>query len=105
MRTRRGMRAAKSGLCVTTTHGHAALAVELDDELVHLLAGVGVEVAGRLVGEEHARLHDERARQRHALLLAAGQLARAMGQAVAEADAIEQLLGARGRPRRATGRR
>jgi hypothetical protein len=42
----------------------------------HLDAQEGVERRQRLVEQQHARLGDERARQRHALLLAAGQLAR-----------------------------
>ena len=39
------------------------------------LAARRVEVAGRLVGEEQRRLGDDRARDRDALLLAAGELA------------------------------
>ena len=41
-----------------------------------LLGGLRVEVAGRLVGEDELGLVDERARDRHALLLSAGELAR-----------------------------
>ena len=37
-------------------------------------AGAVVEVAGRLVGDEDERVVHERARERHALLLAAGEL-------------------------------
>ncbi len=37
----------------------------------HLLAQVGVEVGQRLVEQERLRLDDQRAGQRHALLLAA----------------------------------
>ena len=40
------------------------------------LAGLGVEVAGRLVGHDHRRLADQRARDRDPLLLAARQLGR-----------------------------
>ena len=36
--------------------------------------GLGIEVAGRLVGQQQRRVVDERARDRHALLLAAGEL-------------------------------
>ena len=36
--------------------------------------GLGIEVAGRLVGQQQRRMVDERARHRHALLLAAGEL-------------------------------
>ena len=57
-----------------------------------LAAGGRVEVAGRLVGEHHARARDERAGDGDALLLAAGELGRAVGEAVAEADRLDQLL-------------
>ena len=42
----------------------------------HLLAQLGVEVGERLVEQQHARLDDERARKRDALLLAARELRR-----------------------------
>ena len=56
-----------------------------------LLRGRGVEVAGRLVGEDHRRLGGERARHGDALLLAAGELGRAVRAAVGERDRLEQL--------------
>jgi hypothetical protein len=59
-----------------------------------LLRGRRVEVAGRLVGEDHGGLGGERARHRDALLLAAGQLGRAVGAAVRERDRLEQPLDA-----------
>ena len=58
-------------------------------------AGVAVEVAGRLVGEDERRLGDERAGDRDALLLAARQLGRLVVEPVAEAEPLE-----RGRARR-----
>ena len=66
--------------------------------------GRGVEVAGRLVGEDHRGLGGERARHRDALLLAARQLGRAVGAAVGQRDGLEQALdaaAARHRGRRA----
>ena len=58
-------------------------ALDLD---LHLLAQVLVERAERLVEQQDIRIEDEPARQRHALLLAAGQFARvAIGEA-GEAD-------------------
>ena len=56
-------------------------------------AGVGVEVAGRLVGEQDARAIDQGAGDGGALHLAAGQLARLVLQAMPQADAVEQLRG------------
>ena len=42
---------------------------------LHLLAQLAVERAQRLVAQQHARLDHERAGERHALLLAARELA------------------------------
>ena len=53
-----------------------------------------VEGAGRLVGEQEARVVHERPRDGDALLLAARQLHGAMVGAVREADAAERLQGA-----------
>ena len=58
-------------------------------------AGRGVEVAGRLVGEDQRRARRGRAGDGDALLLAARKLRRVMGQAVAEADRFELGGGAR----------
>src|SRR5690606_31869368 len=72
----------------------AALAVELLEQLDDGLARAGVEVPGRLVGEQDLGLVDERARERDALLLPAGKLGRIMVEPIAEPDAAEQLRGA-----------
>ena len=51
----------------------------------------GVEVAGRLIGQQHQRPVDERPRDRHPLLLTAGQLVRQpLGLAI-QADQLEHL--------------
>jgi hypothetical protein len=77
-------------------HDGDALAVERIAEQRHdFLAGVAVEVAGRLVGEDQARLVDQRPGDRDALLLAAGN---AVGQRfgiLAEADLVEHDARAR----------
>ena len=60
--------------------------------------GVGrgaIEVAGRLVAEHQERIANQRAGDGGALLLAAGELAGTMIQAVAEADLCEQHSRAR----------
>ena len=59
---------------VTHEHGHALLG-EVDHHVEHLLDHLGVERRGRLVEEHDARVHAERAGDRDALLLAAGELA------------------------------
>ena len=56
-------------------------------------AGLGVEVAGRLVGEQDARPVDQGPGDGGPLHLAAGQLARPVLEPMAEADAVEQLDG------------
>src|SRR5262245_17027712 len=52
-----------------------AVAVEVPQQLHHRVAVPRVEVAGGLVGEQDRRLAHERPRHRHALLLAARELA------------------------------
>ena len=74
-------------------HDGDALAVQLLEQAQDLVRGAAVEGAGRLVGEQQARAVHERPRDRDALLLAAGQLHRAMMGAVREADAAERLQG------------
>ncbi len=56
-----------------------------------LATGRRVEGAGRLVGEQDARVHDERSRDRDALLLTAGEFVRQVHDAIAQADAHERL--------------
>jgi hypothetical protein len=60
-------------------------------ELEDLSARARVEVAGRLVGEHDRGPRHERARHRHPLLLAAGELARAVREPVGEPDLVHQL--------------
>ena len=50
-----------------------------------------VEVAGRLVGQKQARGVGDRARNRHTLLLTAGQFCRSVLATMADAHVIEQL--------------
>ena len=74
---------------------HVHLVVEAAQPGAQLLAHRGVERAERLVEQQHPRLDGERARQRHALALAAGELRRvAVGEAV-EVHELEQLVDAR----------
>src|SRR6267143_497539 len=51
-----------------------------------------VEIAGWLIGENDLRLIDQRARNRNALLLAAGELRGEMRQAVTEAHALQRFF-------------
>jgi len=61
---------------VTYTVCDADAPLQAPDLHAQPLTDLGVEVAERLVEQQHARLDDERARQRHALLLAAGRARR-----------------------------
>ena len=81
----------------------AARRREREKQVHDLLARRRVEVAGRLVGEQHVRVVRERARDRDALLLAARELRRQVVGARAEPDRVEQL-GTRARRSRAACR-
>ena len=67
------------------------LAIELEHQRHHCLAGGEVEAAGRLVGEQQHRPDDERAREGDALLLAARKHARIVAQPLAQADPAQHL--------------
>jgi hypothetical protein len=73
--------------------GRAGLAVELEHQRHHRLAGREVEAAGRFVGQQQRRPNHEGARQRDALLLASRQHARIVAQPLAQADAAQHLGG------------
>src|SRR5664279_45204 len=73
------------------------LAVQLEHQLHHRLAGREIEAAGRLVGEQQRRPDDEGAGQRDALRRAAGEHARIVAQPLAEAHALEHLRRQRAR--------
>ena len=84
-RSTRSHAAASLGLCVAMTDVRPLLAVHLPQQIVQRFGGVLVEIAGRLVGEQQRRAHDQRARDRDALLLAARQHARPVLEALAPA--------------------
>jgi hypothetical protein len=73
-------------------HRHALLG-ELAHHFQHLADHLGVERAGRLVEQHDGGAHRERARDRHALLLAARELRRVLVALVGEAYAREQARG------------
>ena len=72
--------------------GGAAAGVEFEQQVADVLAGGMVERAGRFVGEQDARAGDEGTCQRHALLLATGQLARVVAGAMGQADLGQHLV-------------
>ena len=65
--------------------------LERVDQVEHPRAGVGVEVAGRLVAQQQRRPLRKRARDRDTLRLAAGQLGRQRVELGREPDEREQL--------------
>ena len=85
MRTMRPQRSASFEIVGDENQGRLAAALQAEQQIDHLLAGLAVEVAGRLVGEDDLRAGAQRAGDGDALLLAAGELRRevvgAMGQA------------------------
>ena len=87
MRSTRAQRAASARSCVTSTSVVCELGIQLEQQFPDPRAGDGVEIAGGLVREQHRGLRDEGAGQRHALLLAAGELPRVVPGAPAQADA------------------
>src|SRR5271165_2630656 len=69
----------------------AELGHRAPQEREQLRGGVGVEVAGGLVGEDEVRLVDQRPGARYALLLATRQLAGTVVQPVADAQLLDQV--------------
>src|SRR5438067_1672421 len=70
---------------------HAALAVEVDEEVHHALARARVEVARRLVAKKDRGPRDERARDADALLLAARELDGPVAELLAQAHEVERF--------------
>src|SRR6266542_2225937 len=84
----------RRGTWVVSDH-HGGLAVRVDrvaHELEDLPAGLGVEVAGGLIGEDDRRLAHESTSDRNALLLTARELGRSVFATVLEADLRHQLV-------------
>jgi hypothetical protein len=70
--------------------GGDALGGDNHAEQAHdLLGGLGVELAGGLVGQQHIGAAGQGAGDRHPLLLTAGQLAGALPAVLAEADDVQ----------------
>ena len=81
-----------------------AVAIEPAKEVEDLAAGGGVELTGRLVGEQDRRPVGQRAGDGHPLHLSTGELGGTVPRAVAEPDVLQQLPGTLPSPgRRHTG--
>ncbi len=70
--------------------GLAVLLVERLQQIEDLVAGLAIEIAGRLVAEQQRRIGHDRARDADALLLAAGQLPRVVLGAIGQADDFQR---------------
>ena len=68
-----------------------AAGVDLAEQVHDLERELGIEVAGRLVGQDDRRIVDERAGDGDALLLAARELHRVRVHPVLQADPLEHL--------------
>ena len=71
---------------------HVDLVVQPPQPRAQLGADLGVERAERLVEQQHARLDRQRAGERHALALAAGELRRVARRGSRQADEPQQLV-------------
>ena len=68
-----------------------AAGVDLPEQIHDLQRQIGIEITGRLVGQHHHRVVDERACDRNTLLLAAGQLSRIRIRTMLEPDPPQHL--------------
>ena len=71
--------------------GRSRLAMNVKQQIGDDLRRLYVQVARRLVAQQQLRFHNQRPRQRHALLLAAGELRRTMIEARGESDVFQKL--------------
>ena len=83
---------ASSWSCVTSTVVMPSSRCTCADGAAQLLADLGVERAEGLVEQQHLGLVRQRARDRDALLLAAGELGRQALVHALERDELQQLL-------------
>ncbi len=68
--------------------------MEVADEFQDFGSGVGIEIAGGLVGQEDRGIEGERAGDGYALTLAAGKLVGEVVEALSQLDELEQGAGA-----------
>ncbi len=93
MPTTRSATARTLGSWVTIEQRPGLALGEVAEELEDLVADVAVEVGGRLVGEQDRRRAGQRAGDRHALLLPAGEVARQKVAAVRKPHRLDHPLG------------
>ena len=86
------------GVQAVRDHDGGAVLAEMLDRLLHLLFGFGIERGGGFVEQDDRRVLDQRARDRDALALAAGQLRAVLAdrRVVAEREAHDEIMRAGG---------
>ncbi len=84
---RRSARDASPGSWVTTIHRAPALC-DVAEQREHLVGRGGVQIAGRLIGDDDVGVVGQRPRDRDALALASGQLMRAFVDLLGEAQRV-----------------
>ena len=87
-----GMAGVFGGLRIVRDHhdGLAVFAVELLQKSQHVLGRLTIQIAGGLVAHQKRRIGNDGAGDGHALLLAAGQLARLVRTALGQADQLQR---------------
>ena len=85
---------ASSWSCVTKIVVSAEPLLQVAQLAAHLDAHLGVEIGQRLVEQQHLRLDRDGARERDALLLAAGELRRTAIGEMRQADQLERRVDA-----------
>src|SRR5262249_24922445 len=78
---------------MSNKHSGAAFGAKLTKKVEDGLAGVGIEVTGRFIGENNSRVVDEGASDSGALLLTAGKLAGAVPGAIGHVHCLERRHG------------
>ena len=90
IRTTRSAMTRTFGSCVTISSARFSCFASPRKQLEDLRADMGVEVRGRLVGQEDRRHADQGAGDRHALLLSAGEVTRQETGPVGKPHGLEQ---------------
>lgn len=87
-------RCGNDGIVGDEDDGDALITIQILEHLEDFLGGLGIEVAGGLIGKEDGGTIDESAGDGDALLLTTGELAWGVVHALAEADFAEEFLAA-----------
>jgi len=74
-------------------HGQTLVGTDLKQQVVKSIARFRIQIPRRLVGEEEGRIIDQRPRNGHALLLPAGELPRAVIEAMAQPHSFKKPAG------------